>query len=107
MMELLTVYEAAQMLRVNPMTVRRYIADGRLNAVRVGRGVRVRKEALEGALAPVEPRRRGRPPGPARGRVFTLDDPLWNIVGIGESREPVEVSRKKNEYLAEAYTTKC
>jgi len=38
--------------------------------------------------------------------VFTLDDPLWNIVGIGESREPVEVSTKKNEYLADAYATK-
>jgi excisionase family DNA binding protein len=104
--ELLTVYEAADILRVNPMTVRRYITDGRLTAVRVGKGVRVRKESLEGMLTPVEPRRRPRPSRLPTGRPFTLDDPLWNIVGAGESRVPAEVSTKKREYLAEAYATK-
>jgi excisionase family DNA binding protein len=46
-MELLTIQETARMLKVNPITIRRYIESGRLPAVRVGRGVRVRKEAVD------------------------------------------------------------
>ena len=40
-MTLMTIQEAADALRVKPITVRRYIAKGRLKAVRVGRAVRV------------------------------------------------------------------
>ena len=36
-MELLTVDEVAQLLRVSPLTVRRHIASGRLPALKVGR----------------------------------------------------------------------
>ncbi len=52
-MELLTVKETAQMLRVSQITVRRYIASGRLPAQRVGRGIRVRREAIEDFVTPV------------------------------------------------------
>jgi len=31
------------------------------------------------------------------------DDPLWNIVGIGRSDGPGDVSENKYKYLAEAY----
>ena len=54
-MELLTVKETARLLRVSPITVRRYIASGRLPAERVGRGIRVRREAIEGFVTPVAP----------------------------------------------------
>jgi hypothetical protein len=37
---------------------------------------------------------------------FTLDDPLWNIVGIGRSDEQTDVAKFKDEYLAEAFATK-
>lgn len=43
-MELLTVYETAQILKVAPITVRRYIAYGKLAAVKAGKGVRVRND---------------------------------------------------------------
>lgn len=56
-MELLTVEETAKLLKINPMTVRRYITAGKLPAVKVGRRVRVRKEAVEGLLAPIAPKR--------------------------------------------------
>ena len=36
----LTVREAAAMLRVSQVTLRRYVASGKLPAVRVGRNVR-------------------------------------------------------------------
>jgi excisionase family DNA binding protein len=52
-MDLLTVQETAEMLRVNPMTVRRYIASGRLAAVRIGRRIRVPREALDALARPI------------------------------------------------------
>jgi excisionase family DNA binding protein len=109
-MELLTVDETAKLLKVAPVTVRRYIADGRLPAVRVGRSVRVRRESIGALLRPVKVRtplkRRTRIP---RGRPFTMDDPLWNIVGIADKLAPnrppgpTDVSSNKHKYLAEAY----
>jgi len=51
-MELLTVNETAKLLRVSPITVRRRIADGQLEAVRVGKGIRVRREAVDEFLRP-------------------------------------------------------
>ena len=102
-MELLTVQETAQTLKVNPITVRRYIADGRLAAVKVGRGVRVRKESVEQFVEPIEPKIAPTRRAAARGRPFTMDDPLWGIVGIGRSTGPTDVSENKHKYLADAY----
>lgn len=89
-MELLTVQETAAMLKVAPITVRRYIASGRLAAVKIGRGVRVRREAIEGLLTPVawlpaEPASRLPP-----GEPTSDDDPLWSIVGMVGSGLPRE-----------------
>lgn len=47
---LYTVREVAGKLGVHPETVRRLIHDGRLDAVRVGRVLRVEGAALEGFL---------------------------------------------------------
>ena len=52
-MEYLTVKETARLLRVSPITIRRYIASGRLPAERVGRGIRVRRETIKNFLTPV------------------------------------------------------
>ncbi len=38
-----------------------------------------------------------------RGKPTRAGDPLWNIVGIGASSGPTEVSANKHAYLAEAY----
>ena len=103
-MELLTVQETARALKVTALTIRRYIADGRLPAVKVGRGVRVRKEAVEQFLRPIEPKKAAGPgPTALRGKPFTMNDPLWNIVGIAASEGPGDVSENKHKYLAEAY----
>lgn len=47
---LLTIEEAARILNVSGRTVRRQIASGSLQALRIGRSVRVSPEALEGYL---------------------------------------------------------
>ena len=103
-MELMTVQETARLLRVSPVTVRRYIASRRLPAVKVGKGVRVRKEDIEALPTPVEPTQAGPGRGAGRrARMTSKDDPLWNIVGIGRSDGPGDVSENKYKYLAEAY----
>ena len=56
MSEFLTIKETAALLRVSPITIRRYIASGELAAERVGRGIRVRREAIEDFVTPVAPR---------------------------------------------------
>lgn len=44
---LLSVREVADALGVHPETIRRLIHDGRLDAIRVGRVLRVRRPELE------------------------------------------------------------
>jgi excisionase family DNA binding protein len=48
---LYSVREVAGQLGVHPETIRRLIHDGRLDAVRVGRVLRVHRQALETFLA--------------------------------------------------------
>lgn len=84
-MELLTVQETAQMLKVAPITIRRYIQSGRLPAVKVGRGVRLQREAVEAFLTPI-----GASPRPTvyelpEGEPTSENDPLWDIVGMVDS----------------------
>jgi hypothetical protein len=50
-------------------------------------------------LTPVKAARRPR----VKKGPFTSDDALWDIVGIGESEGPTDVSENKHRYLAEAY----
>lgn len=49
-------------------------------------------------LTPTRPAKKRIP----RGKPFTKDDPLWNLVGIGRSGLG-DVSENKHKYLAEAY----
>jgi excisionase family DNA binding protein len=104
-MALLTVQETAKVLKVSPITVRRYIAAGRLPAVKVGKGIRVREESLDGIIQPVEAKQSPQAPDkPARTRLRKPSaEALLNLIGIGSSAEPTDVAKHKDEYLAEAY----
>lgn len=101
MVELLTVQEVARILRVTPITVRRHIADGTLRAVRVGRGVRVRGDAIDQFVTPVRPEMPETNSPEFGGRPLTYDDPLWELVGSATDAEPTDASQK-HAYLAEA-----
>ena len=50
-------------------------------------------------LTPVRPSVKRRP----RGRPTTAGDPMWKLVGMGDSGGPGDVSVNKHKYLAEAY----
>lgn len=99
-MELLTVQEVAQIMRVSPITIRRHIQSGELSAVRVGRQVRISKQAVNKIAKPIKPKVSKNKPL-ITGRPLTFDDPLWRLVGIARSAKPTD-SSKKHEYLAEA-----
>jgi len=99
-MELLTVRETATLLRVSPLTVRRYIASGRLPAIKVGRGIRIDWVSLERFAEPVVP---AAEPVDLSGKPFTFDDPLWDLVGIVDDDGPTDVSTNADRYLADAY----
>ena len=101
-MELLTIQEVAQIMRVNPITIRRHIQTGELEAVRVGRRVRVRKVSVDRFLKPVVPNATKQEPKP-RGKRTSADDPLWKIVGMARSKGTGDVSENVDKYLAEVY----
>lgn len=101
-MELLTIQEVAQTMRVNPITVRRHIKAGNLDAVHVGRRVRVRKESVDRFIKPIVPKTQ-RSMRKLLGKPTSADDPLWKLVGIGCSGGPGDVSENKYKYLADAY----
>ena len=100
-MDLLTVREAAGELRISPMTVRRYIAAGKLRAVRAGRAVRIERSALDAFLSPIDAV--SRDDTELEGRPMSFDDPLWKLVGMVKDGGPTDVSVNHDRYLAEAY----
>jgi excisionase family DNA binding protein len=94
----LTVTEAASILRVTPVTVRRYIAGGKLKAARVLRGVRIDRQALDALATPIEPTVQA----PRRRRLrqaLSSSDPLCALVGAAASAEPTDASLH-HTYLA-------
>jgi excisionase family DNA binding protein len=114
--ELLTIEEVARYCRVHKATIRRHIAAGRLRSVRIGRAVRVRREDVEEYIDPGAAERRRRsgidfsklPPlvFNKEPQPFTLDDPLWDIVGMSDDPENWWVSSDKKCALADAYMPK-
>jgi len=64
--QLLTVEEVAERLRVHPKTVRRMLARGELGRVTLGRAVRIREDELEQLVATNTARGAGGPRRPAR-----------------------------------------
>lgn len=54
MTELLSIQEVAQITGLHEITIRRYVHAGELEAVRVGRRIRIRREALDRLLKPVQ-----------------------------------------------------
>ena len=50
--DLLTIKETAALMKVTDRTIRRWIADGRLDASKIARTVRIRRNALEALVLP-------------------------------------------------------
>lgn len=98
-MDLLTVKETAELLRVAPITVRRHIASGRLPALRIGRAIRIEREAVERVITLAG----GRPLQDEdlilEGESTHAEDPFWEIVGIAKSAEGEPTDGTENQDL--------
>jgi excisionase family DNA binding protein len=105
MTELLTVEDIARICQVHEMTVRRHINEGRLKAVRVGKGVRVRKEDLEAYLQLEEPKPKAARKE-SRPRPITRDDPIFRLQGIVSVKEASDLSENKYSAFGDAYAPK-
>lgn len=92
---LLSVKQVAYILKVHPLSVRRYIKQGRLKAVKVGGNVRVRDKDLQ------EFHRDLSAASPQQSiilnakktmvtKVFTSEDPFLRLSGRGASLELTE-----------------
>lgn len=56
-------------------------------------------------ISPVKPRKSAKR-APRKTGIIAESDPLWNIVGIGASKEPADIATHKHAYLAEAYAAR-
>lgn len=89
MNSLLSIKQVAFILKVHPLTVRRYIKEKKLHAVKVGGNVRVSEDDLEKFHKEVESEEKERSPfrnvKVYAAKQFTLDDPFLRLQGRAAS----------------------
>ncbi|OGH02346.1 MAG: hypothetical protein A2798_04005 [Candidatus Levybacteria bacterium RIFCSPHIGHO2_01_FULL_37_17] len=84
---LFNVSQAAYILKVHPLTIRRYIRDGRLKAIKVGGNVRIKESQLAEFNKDFAPRipqmkiRGSEQKVPAK--IFSEADPFFQLQGRG------------------------
>lgn len=83
---LLNVNQAAFILKVHPLTVRRYIKEGRLKAIKVGGNIRIKESQLTEFNKDFSPQITTRKKQTLHlNTPFSLDDPLFRLKGFGAS----------------------
>ncbi len=86
---LLSVKQVAFILKVNPLTIRRYINDKRLKAIKVGGNVRIEETELQNFhkdLTPIDrTKNRVFKTNKLADKQFTDEDPLFRLLGRGAS----------------------
>lgn len=88
MEQLFNINQAAFILKVHHLTVRRYIKEGRLKAVKAGGNVRIKESELQSFNKDFAPYTRVNTQLPPRRRVttskvFSGSDPLFRLKGRG------------------------
>jgi excisionase family DNA binding protein len=88
MENLLNVKQVAFILKVHPLTIRRYIKEGKLKAVRAAGNVRIKESSLadfnkDFSSTPSKKQIVKSKLNPAK--TFTLEDPLFRLKGRGAS----------------------
>jgi excisionase family DNA binding protein len=89
MEQLFSINQAAFILKVHPLTVRRYIKEGRLKAVKVGGNVRIKEADLQEFNKEFVPNQQTEKTSarvklsPAKS--FSNDDPFLRLKGRGAS----------------------
>lgn len=96
MEEFYTINQAAIVLKVHPLTIRRYIKTGRLKAYKAGGNVRIAVNDLRSFTQHFIPRSKpNKAPATTQGEIelseaFSFDDPLLSLRGKGLSMNKSE-----------------
>ena len=89
MNNLLSVKQVAFILKVHPLTIRRYISEKKLKAVKVGGNVRILETDLQDFHKEVEPasneKETYRKFKKVADKLFTTDDPFLRLQGRAAS----------------------
>ncbi len=84
MEELYTVYQAAVVLKVHPITIRRYIKEGKLRAFRAGGNIRISLSDLKAFTQSFVARIKSNREIPSLSEAnFSFDDPLFRLKARG------------------------
>lgn len=85
--QLFSVKQVGIFLKVHPLTVRRYIREGKLKAIRIAGNIRVPQSYLDNFSEDVKTTRYGIKPIPKRIKIteFSLDDAIFRLKGRGLS----------------------
>lgn len=93
MEEFYTVNQTAISLKVHPLTIRRYIKEGKLKAVRVGGNVRIALNDLRAFTQDFIPHaKQVRSQTAVSTRAFSFSDPLLRLKGVGLNMSKLENS---------------
>lgn len=91
MEEFYTVNQAAIVLKVHPLTIRRYIKAGKLKAFRAGGNIRIALPDLKDFIQSFVPRTRSfKEPHSSTKASFSLDDPFFRLKARGLSMSGLE-----------------
>lgn len=89
MQNLFNVNQVAYILKVHPLTIRRYIKSGKLKAVRVGGSIRIQESDLQQATKEFAPQQKAsrhiENRKPFISKPFDVDDPFLRLEGRGVS----------------------
>ncbi len=85
---LLSVKQVAFILKVHPLTIRRYISEKRLKAVKAGGNIRIDENDLQDfqkEVIPPTPSNKIFKSSKLSAKQFTADDPFFRLKGRGAS----------------------
>ncbi len=89
MENLFNVNQAAFILKLHPLTLRRYIKEEKLKALKIGGNIRIKESELQAFGSDFSPKK---PPyrstfkkNITAAKIFTISDPLFRIRGRGAS----------------------
>lgn len=85
---LFNVTQVAYILKVHPLTVRRYIREGKLKAIKVAGNVRIKESQLQEFTKEIVPKKsifRSPRKDQSPVKIFTEIDPFFQLQGRGAS----------------------
>jgi excisionase family DNA binding protein len=95
MEEFFTVQQVAVALNIHQLTIRRYIKEGKLKAVRAGGNIRISRENLHEFTQSFVPRSKATKEFPrALHGNFSFNDPLFRLKGRGLG---IDIGTKSNK----------